>query len=135
MHDYKYRENDTYFRLMYLRIGLVAIITFILAAKYDVFESVAQYVEMHEAYNLDEIIIVGVVLLLFLSIEMSLLIVRIQKQSKTIHMLSIKDQLTDIYNKRGFMAVASSRINELSKLKEQKDLGLIYVDIKGFKKN
>lgn len=118
-------------KYMILRTLIFVCLVFFISSSLDVFEKMVVFVHKYEAFELDEIFVVAIFAVVWLLIEQLLLVAFIYKRSKIYEMISMKDSLTGLYNRRGLFVEITRAMDQLA---SQKKSGLLlYFDIDKFK--
>lgn len=128
---FKEKTMNQYIHFMIIRTLLVTLLLYFIASHVDLFEQIEILVESYERYNLDEILIVGVLLAFWMIFEFILLTKRIALQSKSYERDALIDSLTNVYNRHGFFKQANNLMHSASKSKTS--FGIIYLDVVNFK--
>lgn len=115
---------------IFLRLFVFSVFIYFIAAQFDIFEHLVDYVHSHEEYELDEIIIVFIGLVFWMVGELIVMLKRTANISKRFEEHSITDPLTGILNRRGFFQEA---IKAFKNRHKNDEICIIFIDIRGFK--
>lgn len=119
-------------RYILLRILIIVVISYFVASYLDLFETIAEFVEGHEEYNLDELIVVAGILSIWLIIELVCMIKRSVDISNRHLAASLQDPLTGLLNRRGFFDYDLAENIKLHCSESVKGY-LVYIDVRNFK--
>lgn len=129
MAKHKNTEKKLVNKYILLRTFIIVVVTYFIASCLDIFESLAEFVESHESYNLDELIIVAAVLTFWLFVEMVLLVRRSIELTSAHEERSLMDPMTGLLNRRGLFAKSDITL----KTSPEHTCYVYYIDIRNFK--
>lgn len=129
--NFRYKKKDNEIKYLFARLIIVSILFYLLSSFLDLYEMIDDFVEQHESWNLDEVIVVGSFMVFWMILEILILLKKSKNQSLVHKKSSFIDELTGINNRRGFFKEAEVRFKNFSK--KQSSLSIYFFDILQFK--